>query len=974
MARSPQTVGQATQSLGARPGLKFYSPAPFRGINLEDAPPSIEDAEFTYLQNFLPLGSGNLRTAWDAGNAIYTCPSNTTIIAFFSFNIGGTGYFAIFLSDGSAVQYDEQTTAVVQIGPPGTFYNSSGNIPACAQYGTEFLLISNNNTVNDYWAWDGALLYTAGTAAVQGATLTGSGNNYTGATPTTVTPFGGQGTGLQVQPVIEGGQVVNLNITNPGSGYQINDVVQLAFSGGGSDTGAQMVATLNTTNGGGGVAGVIITIPGSGYTSAPTVTIAPPTGLGGQRATATATIGSSIASITVTAGGSNYQTPVVTITPAVGDPGAGANAVAVVIGGVITGITVVDGGFGYGVAPTITITDTTPSAGAGATAIATINTGQVTNIVITNPGSGYTAAPVVAISAPGGSGIAATGQAVLSPTSISGVTVINPGSGYLYPPTITFVGGGGTGAEGIVQLNPTTIAQINVIDPGSNYTKSPQVLLVYYDNTAGVTNTPFTPQVVSGVTATAQIQGGQVVAINVSGGGTVTGPVEVLILPAGTILPGTGLANLKTQVQPDTGKGATAQAILTPTSIASVTMTNRGRGYTSAPAVVIGAGANNAATALVTLMPYGVSGSCMETFSGRVWIANPAQSPYTTLPSGGNFQASAAGSITDFATSDGGVQFTSTDSFLQTQYVGIKQSNGYLYFFGDSSVSVVTGVSTSGTPPTTTFSYQNVDPDNGLSWRDSLVSFSRSILFGNNTGVYGLYGGSATNISQKLRNLFANAIYPPTAGAVYPTSALVTLFNQRYFLMLLTIQDPDTGQPSNVMVTWNENEWLITTQSVNLTRITAQHMGSNYTAYGTDGQKIYPLFQQPSSTLVKRLDTKYYGNNQPFMIKDWTGLYVSAQDASTNQAGINITTAAVISGLSQQSTYDPSAPDQTVTDTLIMNQTINIQSPYPYWAAWATGTGGMPFINMGLRLTSSSPDFVLNHLVISYTDDRFIGA
>ena len=97
-----------------------------------------------------------------------------------------------------------------------------------------------------------------------------------------------------------------------------------------------------------------------------------------------------------------------------------------------------------------------------------------------------------------------------------------------------------------------------------------------------------------------------------------------------------------------------------------------------------------------------------------------------------------------------GVQFTNTDGFLQTQYVHIQQSNGYLYFFGDDSVSVVSNVNTTGSPATTTFNYQNVDPQTGIPWRDSLLPFGRTLLFGNNTGVYGIYGGAATKVSAKL--------------------------------------------------------------------------------------------------------------------------------------------------------------------------------------------------------------------------------
>ena len=69
---------------------------------------------------------------------------------------------------------------------------------------------------------------------------------------------------------------------------------------------------------------------GTGYTSTPTVTVADPTGVSGETATAFATLeGESVASITIISSGSQYQTtPTVTISdPDVGNNGATATAV-----------------------------------------------------------------------------------------------------------------------------------------------------------------------------------------------------------------------------------------------------------------------------------------------------------------------------------------------------------------------------------------------------------------------------------------------------------------------------------------------------------------------------------------------------------------------------------------------------------------------------------------------------------------------
>ena len=132
----------------------------------------------------------------------------------------------------------------------------------------------------------------------------------------TVTPFGGGGTGLVVTPTVLNGGIVNVEITNPGQGYKIGDIVQLAFSGGGSDPSAILVANLTAT----AVAAVEVIAQGRSYTTA---TVAFSGGFG-SGAAATPVINSGmITAINVTAEGGNY-----TAAPAVTITGDGSGALA----------------------------------------------------------------------------------------------------------------------------------------------------------------------------------------------------------------------------------------------------------------------------------------------------------------------------------------------------------------------------------------------------------------------------------------------------------------------------------------------------------------------------------------------------------------------------------------------------------------------------------------------------------------------
>ncbi len=145
--------------------------------------------------------------------------------------------------------------------------------------------------------------------------------------------------------------------------------------------------------------GLLVSAGGSGYTSAPSVTIDAPTG-GGTQATATASIEGPITGIPITNGGSGYTSaPTVNFS---GGGGSGAQATAIVHGGQVIAIDIADGGTNYTSPPSVSFSG---GGGSGATAQATMS---VQRLNVTNPGSGYTLGtdPNIAIGAPTGPAVA----------------------------------------------------------------------------------------------------------------------------------------------------------------------------------------------------------------------------------------------------------------------------------------------------------------------------------------------------------------------------------------------------------------------------------------------------------------------------------------------------------------------------------------------------------------------------------------
>ena len=211
-----------------------------------------------------------------------------------------------------------------------------------------------------------------------------------------------------------GNSLSAITVTNASTNGKYVSAPAVSFSGGGGQ-GAEATALIDAN---GKVTSVNITNTGSGYTSAPTVTIAPvgttalATAAQGTTATATAAAGNLdggalTGTATITAAGSGYSSaPAITVS---GGGGNGGSAVATVTNGQITSIAL-SGGTGYTSAPTLSVADPT---------------GVV--VTITSAGTNYDPAGTYTVNVSGGTtvgGATFTGTLVVNQSGeVTGVNV-----------------------------------------------------------------------------------------------------------------------------------------------------------------------------------------------------------------------------------------------------------------------------------------------------------------------------------------------------------------------------------------------------------------------------------------------------------------------------------------------------------------------------------------------------------------------
>jgi hypothetical protein len=508
-------------------------------------------------------------------------------------------------------------------------------------------------------------------------------------------------------------------------------------------------------------------------------------------------------------------------------------------------------------------------------------------VTLTNPGSGYQTAP--AVTAFGGSGSGATFATAVANGVVTTVSITNPGTGYLAGQTVSlvFTGGtasgsgasltalmahaaGGSGASIVLGLSDiggaySALTFASVVAGGSGYDVNTVISAIGGD--VGV------PAVLSALRT-----GGTITGVDIISGGNYalnSGPPSAVITDSGfyyvsnvsIVAAGSGYSDTASITSTGGGTSIAVQAAFSPIetngSLSSVIITNPGQyGSNVAPTLAVVDTTENA-SATVTLMPFGIQGTAIETYQGRAWIAN-----------GPIIYFAAPGSFTDFATSDGGGNFTSGDNFLKVGYVRLVNTNGFLYLIADSSMNYISGVTTSGTPPTTTFTNQNADPEVGTPYPYSVVTRGPDIVLANSWGVHVSRGAQLEKVSEALDGTWGSVA---NFGSLTQLSAAkATVFSKKIWMVLAQIVDPVANTTQNKLLMWNGKQWYASLQDFGpLTFIATQEINSVLTAWGTDGNVIKPLFANASTGFQKTIQSRYWDEPGGYQFSKATGRFWS---------------------------------------------------------------------------------------------------
>ena len=235
----------------------------FKGINTKANRTSIQETEFAWLENVMPIGFGNLKVVGKQ-TAVGTITWGGTVYYMGQGNIGGSEYLFAFFTNGGAEYVNLSTNAKSTLAASSTF---SGSTTQITQWKNERILIIDSTY--GYASFDGTNLVRIGSVATISITAAGSG--YT--TPPSVLigpPNETGGVQATATATVGGSAVTSISISEYGTGYTSAPSVYIGSQGSVAWASTTAVTKGQLLSSGGNY--YMVTVAGTTSSTAPTHT------------------------------------------------------------------------------------------------------------------------------------------------------------------------------------------------------------------------------------------------------------------------------------------------------------------------------------------------------------------------------------------------------------------------------------------------------------------------------------------------------------------------------------------------------------------------------------------------------------------------------------------------------------------------------------------------------------------------------
>lgn len=331
------------------------------------------------------------------------------------------------------------------------------------------------------------------------------------------------------------------------------------------------------------------------------------------------------------------------------------------------------------------------------------------------------------------------------------------------------------------------------------------------------------------------------------------------------------------------GTDATAVATLSSGGVSAISITHGGAGYTTAPTIGFTGGGGSGTTASAFIMPNGMVGQSIAVYSGRVWTGNNRTLSYTAPNTWYDVNiANAAGST------------TITEASLKLRIYALEALNNYLYVFGDSSILIIGDLKVSGA--STTFSTTFLSSTTGTTLIETITALERAIIFCNQEGVHALVGASLQKISKPL-----DGIFPDIDFTAMVTAGLAVIYNIKCYALNFHYTGDLNGEDNNrkLQAVYFDGKWFLTFQGA-VTLISSTTVNGVTQLWGTTGSDVSQLYTDQSSDIDSMMITGLYDLGNAIFDKQLirAGLQVTSQALATFQIQMDTESNSQLSALS----------------------------------------------------------------------------
>jgi hypothetical protein len=346
------------------------------------------------------------------------------------------------------------------------------------------------------------------------------------------------------------------------------------------------------------------------------------------------------------------------------------------------------------------------------------------------------------------------------------------------------------------------------------------------------------------------------------------------------------------------------------------------------------------------------NGTCIATYSGRVWIANARSVVF-----------SAPGSYTDFTTPSYGGSFILTDETMHSNIVQIFPANNYLYIFGIDAINVLSDVRVNTTLAATVFSNANISAGTGTDLPDAISTYYRTPIFASDYGIFALSGVTPQKISSNL-----DGVYPNVDLTQAISCGTAVIYNILCLCFLLKYNDPTTGTARQILAVLFGEKWFFSSQVSGMKFIASSLSADVPSLYATDGANLYKLFSSASINISQTTKTKLWDMGDPLMVKRVMKLGMELSISNTGSVSTSI---------------DTENPSSSVVTPINLSNTILWVNNSGVQISWANNlgnpivwsAGGYFFFRsdaiaygnyLGLTITSTIPGMIYQGLHLQY--------